>query len=173
MTRLDVLLLTGPPAAGKSTVGRLVADGLVRSALIDADQVRAMVRRPHVAPWYEGEGTAQLSLGARNTCRLARGFVEAGYKVVALDFLSGETLGLYRSGLVGLAVRVVRLLPTLEEAQRRNRERGLWVMPDRVESLYAQIATLRGVDETIDNTGLGAPALADVLLALFDGVRRR
>ncbi|HET7769338.1 MAG TPA: hypothetical protein VFN74_11240, partial [Chloroflexota bacterium] len=65
-----MLLLTGPPAAGKSTVGRLVAEGLERSALVDADQVRAMVRRPHVAPWYEGEGTAQLRLGASNTCRL-------------------------------------------------------------------------------------------------------
>ena len=133
---------------------------------MDADQVRAMVRRPHVAPWYEGEGMAQLRLGASNTCRLARGFVEAGFQVVALDFLTEETLRLYRRALGGLGLRVVRLLPTLEAAQRRNRERGLWVAPDRVESLYVQMAGLSGVDETIDNTEIGAAVLAERLSGL-------
>ena len=79
--------------------------------------------------------------------------------------LTEETLRLYRCALGGLGLRVVRLLPTLEAAQRRNRERGLWVAPDRVESLYAQFAGLMGVDETIDNTGIEAAALADELTA--------
>jgi hypothetical protein len=166
---VDVLVLTGPPAAGKNTVGRLVADRLARSTLVDADQVRAMVRRPHIAPWYEGEGTAQLRLGVRNTCQLARAFVAEGYAVIALDFLTEETLGIYRAELASLRPRIVRLLPTLDEAQRRNRERGLWVQPDRVDSLYAQIATLDGVDETIDNTDVDAAALAEELSALVGG----
>ena len=169
---IDVLLLTGPPAAGKNTVGKLVAERLERSALVDADQVRAMVRRPHVAPWYEGEGTAQLRLGARNTCQLARSFAAEGYRVIALDYVTEETIRLYRGALDGLGLWIVRLLPALEEAQRRNRARGLWVSPDRLESLYAQISGLDGADETIDNTGIAAATLADELTARLSPLGR-
>ena len=166
MTRrppVDVLLLTGPPAAGKTTVARLLADRLARSALVDVDAVRAMVRGGHVAAWYPGEGTAQHRLGVRNACLLTRSFVEAGYTVVIADLLTEETLPLYRAGLAGLAVRLVRLLPTLEEAQRRNRDRGLWVQPERVASLYAQQAQFAGADETLDTTSVSAEAVAALL----------
>jgi hypothetical protein len=162
-----VLILTGPPASGKNTVGLAIADRLDRCALVDVDQLRAMVRRPHVASWYDGEGTAQQRLGARNACQLATNFAAANFSVVILDFLTDHTLPLYRGALAGLAVRIVRLLPSLEEAQRRNRERGLWVKPDRVTLLYAQMAAFRGADETIDNTLLPADPLADRLAPLL------
>ena len=147
-----------------------MADRLERCAVVDADQVRAMVRRPHVAPWYEGEGASQLLLGARHACQLARSFVAEGFKVVVLDFLTDATLPVYRSGLDGVAMRIVRLLPRLEETQRRNRERGLWVRPERVESLYAQVAALGGTDETIDNTDVEAATLADRLAPVLKDV---
>lgn len=162
-----VLILTGPPAAGKNTVGRAVADRLERSALVDVDQVRAMVRRGGVATWYEGEGVAQHRLSVRNACQLARNFVADGFKVVILDFLTDDTLPRYRSALAGLGVRIVRLLPSLEAAQRRNRERGLWVQPDRIALLYAQIAAFSRADETIDNSRVPPEALADGLAAVL------
>jgi chloramphenicol 3-O-phosphotransferase len=165
---MDVLLLTGAPAAGKTTVARLLADRLARSAMVDVDAVRAMVRRGHVAAWYRGEGTAQHRLGVRNAGLLARNFVEAGYTVVIADLVTEETLPRYRAGLAGLPVRLVRLLPTLEEAQRRNRDRGLWVQPDRVEALYAQQAAFADADETLDTTSTSAEAVA-ALLALVLG----
>jgi hypothetical protein len=131
--------------------------------VVDVDAVRAMVRRGHVAAWYPGEGTAQHRLGVRNACQLTRTFVDAGYTVAIADLLTEETLPLYRAGLAGLAVRLVRPLPTLEEAQRRNRERGLWVQPERVASLYAQQAQFAGADETLDTTSVSADAVAALL----------
>jgi chloramphenicol 3-O-phosphotransferase len=163
----DVLVLTGPPAAGKTTVAQAVADRLERAAVVEVDALRAMVRRGHVAAWYPGEGTAQHRLGARHACLLARGFVGAGFKVVVADLLTEETLPLYRAGLAGLPVRVVRLLPSLEEAQRRNRARGRWVTPARVALLYAQQAALAFVGETLDTTALPAAAVAARLAPLL------
>lgn len=61
-----ILLLTGPPVAGKSTLGPLIAKRLERCAVIDVDRVRAMVVQPHIAPWLGEEGMTQLRLGARN-----------------------------------------------------------------------------------------------------------
>jgi chloramphenicol 3-O-phosphotransferase len=157
---VDVLVLTGPPAAGKTTVAQAIADRLERAAVVDVDALRALVRRPHVAVWYPGEGTAQHRLGVRNACLLARSFAGAGYKVVVADLLTEETLPVYRAGLDGLRVRVVRLLPSLEEAQRRNRARGLWVAPARVALLYAQQAALVFACETLDTTATPPAAVA-------------
>lgn len=167
-TPVDVLVLTGPPAAGKTTVARAVADRVARSAVVDVDAVRAMVRRGHVATWYPGEGTAQHRLGVRNACLLARSFVEAGFKVVVADVLTAATLPDYHAGLAGLTVRVVRLLPTLEVAQRRNRDRGVWVTPDRVALLYAQQAAFAGADETLDTGPMPVETVAARLAPLLD-----
>ena len=163
----DVLLLTGPPATGKTTVAGAVADRVDRCAVVDVDALRALVRGGHVAAWYPGEGTAQHCLGVRHACLLARSFVGAGFKVVVADLLTDETLPLYREGLAGLAVRVVRLLPSLEEAQRRNRARGRWVTPARVALLYAQQAALAFAGETLDTTATPAAAVAARLALLL------
>lgn len=86
-----ILIITGPPAAGKSTVGPIIAGQLERCAVIDVDLVRAMVVQPHVAPWLSEEGLSQLRLGAENASALARNFVNAGFDVVILDVLTDET----------------------------------------------------------------------------------
>lgn len=54
-----ILILTGPPAAGKSTLGPLIAKQRRRCAVIDVDWVRAMLVQPHIAPWLGEEGMAQ------------------------------------------------------------------------------------------------------------------
>ena len=51
------LLLTGGPAAGKSTTARRLADGLPLAAVVDVDDVRQLVTSGHVAPWQGDQGT--------------------------------------------------------------------------------------------------------------------
>jgi shikimate kinase len=82
-----ILILTGPPAAGKSTLGSLIAKRLERCAVIDVDWVRAMLVQPHISAWLGEAGMAQLRLGAKNACVLAHNFVAEGYDVVILDVI--------------------------------------------------------------------------------------
>ncbi len=45
-----MLILSGPTAAGKNTVGRVLAQRRRRCAVVDFDAVRAMFVQPHRAP---------------------------------------------------------------------------------------------------------------------------
>ena len=155
-----ILILTGPPAAGKTTIGPLLAQQLERCAVVDVDQVRAMVVQPHIAPWRGAAGMAQLRLGAHNACILARNFVSAGFAVVLLDVLTDATAQLYRTELADLEHRIVLLLPTLQTVIQRNQARGQWLTDAEVELLYRWQQTLTVYDDKVDNTHLSAAVLA-------------
>ncbi len=162
-----ILILTGPPAAGKSTLGPLIAKRLARCAVIDVDWVRAMVVQPHVAPWLGEEGMAQLRLGAKNACALAHNFVAEDYDVVILDVLTDETAALYQTELAQLAHQIVLLLPSLAASLLRNQTRGQWLTDEEVRLLYGWEAELRVYDRKIDNTTKSADELASELVAIY------
>jgi len=154
-----ILILTGPPAAGKTTIGPLLAKQLERCAVIDVDQVRAMVVQPHIAPWRGAAGMDQLRFGAHNACTLAQNFVAAGYAVVILDVLTDETAQLYRTALAAHQPTIVLLLPSLAEVLHRNQIRGQWLTDDEVELLYNWQENLHLYDRKIDNTHIPVDAL--------------
>ena len=163
-----ILILTGPPAAGKSTLGPLIAKRLDRCAVVDVDRVRAMVVQPHIAPWLGEAGMAQLRLGARNACALARSFSAEDYHVVILDVLTDETADIYRTLLAPLAHQIVLLLPSLAASLHRNQTRGQWLTDDEVRLLYAWEAALSVYDQKLDNTTQPADELATTLAASFE-----
>ncbi|HSH79595.1 MAG TPA: hypothetical protein VLA19_13810 [Herpetosiphonaceae bacterium] len=68
-----MLILTGPTAAGKNTVGTLLAKQRERCAVVDFDSVRAMFVHPHRASWQGAEGKAQHLHGTHLVCLLAEG----------------------------------------------------------------------------------------------------
>ena len=162
-----VLILTGPTAAGKNTVGGFIAEKLSHCVVIDVDLVRWMVRQPHTAAWEGDEGIAQLVLGARNACLLARSFVEAGYPVVILDFLIDETAQLYKAELNEFEPKIVLLLPSFDEIWRRNLERGRRLTDDEIEWTYDVQNRLTVFDTRIDNTYLSAEEMAGRLAVLI------
>lgn len=47
----SLLVVTGPPGAGKSTVARILADDAERSVLVEGDQFFAFLAAGAVAPW--------------------------------------------------------------------------------------------------------------------------
>jgi hypothetical protein len=72
---LPPLVLTGGPAAGKSTTAHALAARRTRCAVVDVDDVRQLVVSGAAAPWEGLEGREQQRLGVTNACGLARNFL--------------------------------------------------------------------------------------------------
>ncbi len=151
------------PAAGKTTIGPLLAKKLERCAVLDVDVLRAMVVQPHVAPWRGEAGRQQLALGARNACSLARTFAANEFHVVMLDVLTDETARVYQAELATLAYRIVLLLPTLTTVLQRNRDRGQFLTDEEVGLLYEWQRALTLYDQQIDNSDLSVEAVVAML----------
>lgn len=83
-----IVLLTGPPGGGKSTVGRLVAEAFERSVHIEADVVRESIVGGFIQPspaMFGDEGIAQFALQREIVIDWALRKAEAGYVAVIDD----------------------------------------------------------------------------------------
>lgn len=130
------LLLTGPPAAGKSTTARALAAALPLAAVVDVDDVRQFVVSGHAAPWDGDAGLLQQCLGVENACDLARRFAESGIEVVIADVLTPRTAELYRARLP--TVLIIHLRISFGEARRRAALRPVHLTDDEFELLHRQ-----------------------------------
>jgi len=162
-----MLILTGPPAAGKNTIAVEYVNLSNQCAVVDVDMVRWMLVKPHVAPWGGEEGQKQHRLGVKNACALARNFSEAGFNVLILDVVSEDLAQVYRQSLAFADPKIVRLLPNHEEVIMRNlRRKGKVLKEGEIEFLYRTQLELRSFDHSIDNTSIPAEKVAADLLAL-------
>ena len=132
---VDPLLLTGPPAAGKSTTAHAVVKLRQRAAVIDVDDIRHLVISGHAAPWDGEEGRLQQRVGVENACDLAQRLCSIGIDVVLADVVDAETLGIYRRRLPNLVV--VRLDLSLTAARSRAASRLVYLSDQEFEDLHA------------------------------------
>jgi len=153
------LLLTGPPAAGKSTTARVLADSRPVAAMIDVDDIRQLVVAGHAAPWDGEAGLRQQHLGVENACDLARRFARSGIEVLIADVLTPRTAELYRARLP--SVLIVQLRISLAEARRRAAMRPVYLTHDEFELLHReQPADAELYDAVVDVDGLDLAAQA-------------
>lgn len=143
------LVLTGPPAIGKSSTGLALARGRAHCAFVDVDNVRHLVVVGGAAPWPGPEGLRQQLLGVRNACALAREFAAAGIETVLADVLTTATLNVYRKDLADCVV--IRMTAPLSETLKRASTRPAWLTEREFHSLYEAGATnLLSADHTLD-----------------------
>ncbi len=131
-----VYLITGPMAAGKSTVARLLAGRFARGVHLEGDIFRRSIvaGRREPTPAMTREEVEQLRLRHRLAAAAADGYASAGFTVVVEDVVAGSLLEEMRAMIVSRPCHVVVLLPSDEaiaarEAARAHPGYGLWSIP--------------------------------------------
>jgi hypothetical protein len=155
------LLLTGPPAVGKSAAARLLAARRQRCAVLEVDDLRQLVTSGAVAPWVPGEGEAQHLLAARNACSLAESFLAAGFDVVLTDVVPPAPAEVYRGA--PHPPLVVRLDASLLETRRRAGTRPVHLTREEFEEVHAAAQGWPAADAVINADPLSLEELVEAV----------
>ncbi|GAB3559411.1 ATP-binding protein [Arthrobacter alkaliphilus] len=70
-----IIVVTGPPGSGKSTVAGLLADSFETSAVVEGDRFFGFLRQGYIPPWLpeaHAQNTAVIEAAAQAAGRLAR-----------------------------------------------------------------------------------------------------
>lgn len=109
----ELIVVAGPPGAGKSTVARVLADGFAHSALVVGDEFFGFVRQGYLDPWLDEahqQNDVVIGAAAAATGRLVAGGYQVVYDGVIGPWFAAEFLA--ATGLDNLHYAV--LLPPLD-----------------------------------------------------------
>lgn len=113
-----LVVVTGPPGSGKSTVSEALADRWEPSVLVEGDAFFAFLRRGYVPPWLP-EAHAQNDITVRAAAAAAGRFAAGGMTVVHDGVIGPWFLPTF-AALTGLDVLdYVVLLPPVETCLHR------------------------------------------------------
>ena len=159
------LLITGPPAVGKSSAARALAGQQDASVLIEVDDLRQLVVAGAVRAWQPGEGARQTELAAAHACGLMSSSTAAGFDVVATDVLLWGAGPVYRGHVANPLI--VHVSVSLEEALRRAATRLVHLTDDEFRHLHAVERGADVADAEVDATSLTLAQLTATLAELW------
>jgi cytidylate kinase len=141
-----VVLITGVPASGKSTVSAALARRFERGVHVRGDAFRRMVvaGREEMTATPSDEAWRQLRLRYRLGASTADAYFDAGFSVVVQDVVVGEVLGEYVASIHSRPLVVVVLTPSIEAFARREAGRDKVAYRAEMDGIVAMDRSLRG-----------------------------
>jgi predicted kinase len=128
-----VIVLTGAPGSGKSTVAGLLAARLDRAAHVPVDFFRKMIKGGYASPHHwSDEVDRQYRIARASAAQTAHNLAAGGFIPILDDIVPAAWVDEWRAALTGLDCRFVALRPRLDVALRRNRERSIWTVDESV-----------------------------------------
>jgi cytidylate kinase len=140
-----LILVTGIPASGKSTVADLLARRFERGVHVRGDVFRRMVvsGRHEMTATPSDEARRQLDLRYRLGARTADAYHAAGFAVVVQDVVLGPALADYVAALRGRPRVVVALAPDPQVVAERDAGRAKTAYRDGHQGIDALDRALR------------------------------
>src|SRR3954468_16228599 len=117
-----LLIITGPPGAGKSTVARLVADRFEPSALVEGDVFFGFVARGYIDPWL-AESHEQNTVVTEATARATSVYARGGFTTIFDGMVGPWFLPTFLQYADLDAVHYAVLMPTVETCVERVLDR--------------------------------------------------
>jgi ADP-ribose pyrophosphatase YjhB (NUDIX family) len=180
LTPAPVIIVTGPAGAGKTSVARELCRRFARSAHVEVDRLRDMIRSGYESPvpgenGRLSEAAFQIELAQRNAAALARNFTREQFTTVIDDVLETEDdLNRYIEALGPSAdIRFLTLLPDAETLAQRDAGRPpaerIGARSEDLRRIFVTGGETRGL--RLNTSALGVEASVDMILERLEEAR--
>ena len=158
--RAQIVILSGPPGAGKSTVAPLLADQLDSSVVLPMDEFFHFIRRGHIAAFLPN-AAQQNEVVSGVLAAAAVSFASGGYTVILDGIVGPWFLPIYleaaRSNGVDVHYIVLRPSSGVAAARAVSRRSHQLTDPEPVAGLYTALSELGTYESHVIDSSLWDP----------------